>query len=74
MTPNSRERADRMMTDKYHRCSLEWHNNRLDTLEEEIINVMKIKGWQSWELLHYLIGERENTKCKLKDIHKMLYG
>ena len=68
------EQADRLMTDTYHRCTMEWYNKRLDILEEEIMNVMKIDGWQAWELLHGLIGERENTKYKLKDIHKILYG
>jgi hypothetical protein len=75
MTPgDSSERANRLLQDRFHRCSLEYYNSRLNLLEEEIINVMKIDSWQACELVHCLIGERENTKYKLKDIHKKLYG
>jgi hypothetical protein len=74
MTRETRERADRILQDRFHRCSIEWYNKRLDNLEEEIINVMKIKGWDAWELVHGLIGERENTKYRLKELHKTLYG
>lgn len=74
MTKESSERANRLMQDTYHRCSIEWYNKRLDQLEEEIMSVMSIDGWQSWELSHGLINERENTKLKLKELHRILYG
>ena len=52
MVKKTMERADHILRDVFHRCSMEWYNNRLNELEEEIVNVMAIKGWQSWELLH----------------------
>ena len=74
MTRESRERADRLLQDNHHRCTMQWYNKRLDVLEEEIINVMKIDSWQAFELLHGLIGERENTRERLKELHRILYG
>jgi hypothetical protein len=75
MTPrDSSERANKLLQDRFHRCSLEYYNRRLDDIEEEIINVMRIDSWQASELVHCLVGERENTKELLKDLHFKLYG
>ena len=63
-----------VLQDEFQRCQLSWYNKRLDMLEEEIINVMRIDSWQACELTHCLIGERENTKDMLKELHKKLYG
>lgn len=55
------------------RTKLTQLNNRLDTLEESIMNLMRLNSTRTFEVLHYLIGERENTKYKCKELHDELY-
>ena len=52
-------------------------NDHLDNTEQSIMDMMRLKNCPpelSAEAIHCLIGERENTKHKLKDLHKKLYG
>ena len=49
-------------------------NGRLDEVEQSIINLMKLKNPRAFEVVHCLIGERENIICELKETHKELYG
>jgi hypothetical protein len=49
-------------------------NNRVDEIENSIMNLMRLNSDKTFEILHCLIGERENIKYKLKELHKELYG
>jgi hypothetical protein len=47
-------------------------NEDLDIVESEIIRHMRL-GLPTAEMIHCLIGERENIKYKLKELHKKVY-
>ena len=56
------------------RTKLTYSNRKLDEVEESIINLMRLDNSKTFEIVHCLIGERENIKGRLKDIHKELYA
>ena len=53
---------------------LTYLNHNLNEVEESIINLMRLNSPKTFEIVHGLIGERENIKGRLKDIHKELYA
>lgn len=60
--------------EKYHlRSKMTRLNKSLDLTEEEIIRQMRQCG-PNCEFVECLIGERENIKSKLNEIHRQLYS
>jgi hypothetical protein len=59
--------------DKFHlRSEMNKFNKDLGTIEEEIIRQMRQCG-PNCEFVECLIGERENIKYRLGEIHRQLY-
>jgi len=73
MLSNNVMRADRLLRMVHLRSKMTKLNSRLDVVEEELIRHMRLE-LPNAEMIHCLIGERENMKYKLKDIHSTLYG
>ena len=74
MSRNTEDRADRVLRRMHLRNKMTRLNAYLDRTELAIMDMMRIKDTPTFEELHSLIGERENTKYKLKELHKKLYG
>lgn len=54
------------------RSRMSFLNNRLNLVEEATMSIMRLDV--NSECLNNLIGERENIKAELKEIHTGLYG
>ena len=74
MSRNTEDRADRVLRRMHLRNKMTRLNAYLDRTELAIMDMMRIKDTPTFEELHSLIGERENTKYKLKELHKKIYG
>jgi hypothetical protein len=68
------DKGSKVLKQMHNRSRLTKLNQHLDDTEVAIMDMMRLGNESTFESVHALIGERENTKYKLKDLHKKIYG